>query len=483
MLHVNDDNNDELFRRAAENYPVKTDSADWESLRAKMDAAPAEDDRPIVVAGRKNYRLLWLLLLLIPLGILENKYEIIRRHSGTKEKETIVAESKKNDHFLPAGADNSNKQTSTIVKEPGSVSQSQASNSILNNTPQKNNISKKAVPVDNRPTITSKDNAGNNINTTSRNRHYLKQRSGMKIKNASPESDDNGEKRSIVKSDSQKQKMTLIASTAEGNEVAAVEKVNNPEAVNKVDKANTGLLKDDLKKDEEKTADKKDTAVAKKTDKEIAKTETKTGKKETKKDKQLKKHFYVGLVVAPDFSTIKLQSVKKTGINYGFIAGYKINNHFSVETGILKDKKFYSSKGQYFSTKNIYLPPNATIEYVDGECNMLEWPLNIIYNFRQREKSGLFVSAGVSSYFMKDESYVYDISHNGYRYPYSYAYKNKSTALFAAINLSAGYTLKLGKIADLRIEPYIKLPVSRIGTGELPIQSGGVMVGLTKTIF
>jgi len=114
---------------------------------------------------------------------------------------------------------------------------------------------------------------------------------------------------------------------------------------------------------------------------------------------------------------------------------------------------------------------------------MLEWPLNVTYNFRQKAKSQLFVSAGVSSYFMKDESYVYDISHNGYRYPYSYAYKNKSTALFAVINLSAGYTLRLGKIADLRIEPYIKLPVSKIGTGELPIQSSGVMIGLTKTIF
>ena len=95
----------------------------------------------------------------------------------------------------------------------------------------------------------------------------------------------------------------------------------------------------------------------------------------------------------------------------------------------------------------------------------------------------MFVLAGVSSYFMKDESYVYDISHNGYRYPYSYKYKNHSTALLAAINISAGYTYKLGKIADLRIEPFIKLPVNKIGTGKLPIQSAGILVGLTKTIF
>ena len=291
------------------------------------------------------------------------------------------------------------------------------------------------------------------------------------------------EKKSIVKSDAQKQKLTIKTGTAEGDDVSVnkVDKVNEVDKaknVEAVDKENTGLVKD-----EQKVTRKTDTTTAKKIDKEIAKTETKPGKKETKKDKGSNKHFYVGPIAGPDFSTIKLQSVKKTGINFGFIAGYKINKRFSVETGILKDKKFYSSKGQYFSTKNIYLPPNATIEFVDGECNMLEWPLNVTYSFRQRARSGLFVSAGVSSYFMKDESYVYDISHNGYRYPYSYSYKNRSTTLLAAINISAGYTLKLGKIVDLRIEPYIKLPVSKIGTGKLPIQSGGVMIGFTKTFF
>jgi hypothetical protein len=51
------------------------------------------------------------------------------------------------------------------------------------------------------------------------------------------------------------------------------------------------------------------------------------------------------------------------------------------------------------------------------------------------------------------------------------------------INISAGYTYKLGKIGDLRFEPYIKLPVSKIGTGNLPIQSGGIFIGFTKDIF
>ena len=487
MLHVNDDNNDELFRRAAEHYPVKTDSADWETLRAKMDAAPAEDDQPVVVARRKNYRFLWLLLLLIPLGILENKYEIIGKHGigGKKEIPSVATETKTNTQSTQTETNEPGKSPVTAVTEPTAVSQMQTSNSDQENISTINNDTKRPVQIDKKSVNSNSVNTDDDLKVKGKNARHANQRSRMKIKTALATAAENEKKRSIVKSDSQKQKLIMKTATAEGDEgvVDKVKTVDKVEGVNKVDKENDGAVKDDRKKDEEKIIDKKDTTAVKKIEKEIAKTETKTGKKESKKDKGSKKHFYVGLIAGPDFSTIKLQSVKKTGLNFGFIAGYKINKKFSVETGILKDKKFYSSKGQYFSTKNIYLPPNATIEYVDGECNMLEWPVNFTYRFRQRARSGLFATAGVSSYFMKDEAYVYDISHNGYRYPYSYKYKNHSTALLAAINISAGYTLKLGKIADLRIEPFIKLPVNKIGTGKLPIQSGGVMVGLTKTIF
>ena len=483
MLHVNDDNNDELFRRAAEHYPVKTDSADWESLRAKMDAAPTEDDQPVIVGWRKNYRLLWLLLLFIPLGILENKYEIIGKHFTADKKEaTAAAKPKTNEQPAQTETNDLDKNVVTTVTEPGTVSQTPTSNSALANISTENKQTKEPVQTGNNSKGDNSVNTADDLKPAGKSARHANKRSGVKIKNALPVTNESGEKKSMVRSDAQKQKLTVKAATAEGDE-SIVEKVKNVDAVDKVEsvnKENTGSVNKEEKIEKEIITDKKDTTAAKKIDKEIAKTGTKTVKKENKKPG---KHFYVGLIAGPDFSTIKLQSVKKTGVNFGFIAGYKLNKKFSVETGILKDKKFYSSKGQYFSTKNIYLPPNATIEYVDGQCNMLEWPVNFTYSFRQRARSGLFATAGVSSYFMKDESYVYDISHNGYRYPYSYKYKNHSTALLAAINISAGYTLKLGKIADLRIEPYIKLPVNKIGTGKLPIQSGGVMVGLTKTIF
>jgi hypothetical protein len=73
MLHVSDDNNDELFRRAADNYPLRTDNPDWEALFNKVNAGISSSTPEIVAPKRKNYRFLVLLLLLFPLAIFENK--------------------------------------------------------------------------------------------------------------------------------------------------------------------------------------------------------------------------------------------------------------------------------------------------------------------------------------------------------------------------------------------------------------------------
>ena len=83
------DNMDELFRRAAENYPLDTSSKDWNkvalALQSEQDIAP-----PVKKEHRGKF--LWLLLLL-PLGLICNQFafpgENEKLASGNKESETI----------------------------------------------------------------------------------------------------------------------------------------------------------------------------------------------------------------------------------------------------------------------------------------------------------------------------------------------------------------------------------------------------------
>ncbi|CAN5828693.1 hypothetical protein BH11BAC4_BH11BAC4_07100 [soil metagenome] len=496
MLNIKDYHNDELFRRAAENYPLKTDSADWEALRTKLDAAPYEPQSG-PVEKRRKYRFLWLLLLLIPFGIIKSKYKFIgnqfnSEHTGSKTTAT-VQESTANVPVSTKGTINGSKNnisntTTGNVVSTGTISAdgSPNNNQATSSSTENNNLAAKKI-IDEAVKNNDITNIDIDLHSTNKHKGETKQRSKIRITNTSATDDDEQfQKRHVVKSDKRKQQMNSKAGETTADEVSnelvvaagEVKKVNEVDEVEKNSQDEKVIEK--IKNDDD--VEKKNDAIGEKKSKtEISK--TKIENKEYKKKKKSNKHFYVGLMAGPDFSMVKLQSIKKTGIGYGLLAGYKINKRFSLETGFYKDRKFYSSNGQYFSTKNIYLPPNASIEYVDGECNMWELPLNLTYNFRQRSNSAWFASIGVSSYFMTNESYTYDVLRNGYRYPYSREYKNKSTSLLAVVNIGAGFTYQLGKIANLRIEPYFKLPVNKLGTGNLPIQSAGVMLGITKTIF
>jgi hypothetical protein len=194
-----------------------------------------------------------------------------------------------------------------------------------------------------------------------------------------------------------------------------------------------------------------------------------------------RKKFYAGLMGGMDVTTIKLQKIEDAGYGYGMLIGYQFNKKWSVETGAFLEKKYYYSDGKYLNTSKIYLPPNSRIEDATGNCKMVEMPLAVKYNFSIRKESTWFATLGISSYFMKEENYTYNYYYGtSGPVPHQKEYKNSSTDLFSAMSISGGYIHRLGNFADVRIEPYLKLPMYGMGIGELPFLSTGLQVGITK---
>ncbi len=202
----------------------------------------------------------------------------------------------------------------------------------------------------------------------------------------------------------------------------------------------------------------------------------------------LKRHkkFYAGMMGGLDGTTVRFQKIDNAGFDAGLLLGYEMNKKWSLEGGVFLDKKFYYSKGKYFNTSKIsYLPPNSWITELNGYCRMIEVPLEVKLNVRQYRNSSWFSTAGLSSYVMKKEAYDYVYY---YATPGTYAthhkvYKNSSTNLFSVITISAGYTHRLGNWCELRVEPYVKRPVAGVGFGKLPMLSTGIHIGLTKKLF
>jgi hypothetical protein len=207
-------------------------------------------------------------------------------------------------------------------------------------------------------------------------------------------------------------------------------------------------------------------------------TKEQTGKKGALREDRL----YVGFLMGPDFSTVKFQKSNGVGYNLGVIIGYKLSSRWQLESGLLLNRKSYYSDGEYFSTEKTYLPAHTYITKVDGYCDMFEIPLNVRYNITQKKQSNWFATAGVSSYLMNKEDYNYTYKRYNVEYTGNKVYKNASNNWLSALNTSIGYERGINQKIQMRLEPYLKLPLQGMGTGKLPISSAGLNIGVSYPI-
>jgi len=189
--------------------------------------------------------------------------------------------------------------------------------------------------------------------------------------------------------------------------------------------------------------------------------------------------FYAGGFVAPDVTFIKFQQSNGVGVTFGLTAGYQFNKTWSIESGISFDTKKYYTKGDYFDKSNVPDFNNAQLLSVSGSCNMFEVPINLRYKFPSNSDHNWTIAVGTSSYFLTKESYNYSATTGGQNVQGKLINYPSSSHLFAVINVGGGYEKKLSKLS-LLIEPYYKIPIKGIGTGNLYMSSSGINIGVKK---
>ena len=209
-----------------------------------------------------------------------------------------------------------------------------------------------------------------------------------------------------------------------------------------------------------------------------------SGKKPDLANKAEKGKLYAGMATGPQFNQVKNQGFGKTGIYTGVFAGLQITNRMSVETGLFISEKKYFSAGEYFSMKMVAstMPAGMKIESLSGKSTVLEIPFKFKYDILNRHNGILFGTAGVSSYILTNESNNYQASLNGNYENLDGNYSRKNKYFSSSLYISAGYAYKAGKKITLRIEPYIQIPLRGIGVGSLPVLSTGINLGISVPV-
>lgn len=189
----------------------------------------------------------------------------------------------------------------------------------------------------------------------------------------------------------------------------------------------------------------------------------------------------LSVIYAPAINGVNNFSNAKVGSDVGLLLTVGLTKKISVTTGAIYAKKLYESS---FSEYNPVYKPSLAFdpESVYADCRVLDIPLNINYSLLNKGKNSLTVGTGLSSYLMlkEDYRYVYPTNYNNPAYNYSLSNRNKHW--FGVVNLEARYQRQISPKFGIGLQPYIKIPISDIGYGNVKLQSLGMAVNFNWNI-
>lgn len=187
--------------------------------------------------------------------------------------------------------------------------------------------------------------------------------------------------------------------------------------------------------------------------------------------------FSAGLAVSPDFSSGgSLSNFSSTGYKIGITVSYRLSDRFSISTGILQSDVRYAAQGEDYNPPSGYWNYGITADEVLAQCLLLDIPVRLEYKVKQWERSGIFVSGGVSSYIMLNEQYRFSYERDDTGLAQDWNDNTGTRHWLSNAGFSAGYEFEVIPNWNLRIEPFLQIPISGVGWGDVNLYSAGTMV-------
>lgn len=190
-----------------------------------------------------------------------------------------------------------------------------------------------------------------------------------------------------------------------------------------------------------------------------------------------KSHISVAINFGPDFSSTAKLIGGKGNIALGMALNLSLSKKLSLQSGVNYGTKSYQAKSYEYTFKN---PKSVySIEEIDALCKVLEVPLRLSFLAVDREKTNISLNAGLSSYFMLKENYRFQYTAAAGGKERFVEERNANQHYLSVVDLSATYYIKLkDKNLGLGLEPYVKIPLSGIGEGRVPLKSSGISLKL-----
>jgi hypothetical protein len=463
MSNLSDKEIDRLSREAADSYEPSDSSLSWSRLEQKLAQQMPERPPDGFRFGRIN-PYIWgpAVILLAGASFFFIKNVIYSSHS-TRNIQTI------NQSVSIPGADSKNASGNAIRLDSNMVVQSAADgeNGQSSETDQKSALSARSeTDADTRNlsgsaasnNLYANPNAGSGNNLTGTKRSASKaHQSGAVIAAGSIETN-----RSVSAEDQNKPETNGMAESTGAAEMNGHAQINDQLHLPFVITRGTGLGK----------VSGNDSLMN-----QLARSKTPIHQKSL----HLNRSLNIGFTFGPDYTNAGGIANNQIGNNIGLTLGYYLTDKLSINTGIIYSNRFYWSKAHnYFfqqpvnTTQSFAAPP--PIDYINGASNIWELPLTLRFDFAHHNKTRFFANAGLSSYFMMKQTYIYFLHSGQNQLAYKISDNQQVNYWFGIADISAGFEAEIGKGFSFQAEPFLKLPLRNMGMEDLKLTSYGFLM-------
>lgn len=189
--------------------------------------------------------------------------------------------------------------------------------------------------------------------------------------------------------------------------------------------------------------------------------------------------FAIGFALAPDFSTVgSLSDFYTPGYKIGMSLEYNFNGNFGISAGIIHSTVRYTASGDEYQPSGDYWNYGVIPAETQAECILLDIPVTLKYNFLDFGRSRLFATAGISTYIMLNEVYAFNYYGNEPDLAQRWSAKTGTRHWASNAGFSIGFEYDLTSTLSLRAEPFIKVPLRKVGWGNVDLYSTGSFISL-----
>jgi len=466
---MKEDNNEfeNLYKKAAENFPLKADNADWHSVLLALE----EDDKKAPFFINRNVFILGLLLFLVSFLYITTliKHQSISSNNISEKKQIVKQETERQQQNTKLKQE----ITDAVYKRIHDSINSQKNQSDNNVTDTKKLVA--ASQSNNKVANIKTDDLGNTLNNNITFNRSKQQKA--KFVNASQKASN---KTKYVQSNQGDNNLAINSNTPKSESLSVFQSKKN-EVIVKVNDEKTNQQNILVDNDNSQIlAIAKNESIAKTINKTLVVDSSKISDISTPKKltNNFAKYFYAGALFAFDNTFEKHEkhsNEKRESFGVSLLLGYKMSSKISIETGISFQNKEYYTSGNYFN-KSI-LNATGNVSGIEAENSFIEVPLIIKYDWLNHKQHNIFTTIGLSSYFVNKEKYEYDQEIGGVYNKQFVEFYTVTTNLFATCNFSLGYQFNFKKLGSLRLQPYINLPLKGLGKSQQHIVSNGINIG------